>query len=82
MRATEEAVALAQGVRQAAPAGRRRSEPTRHERLDYFATALTSRLDTQVKITLGKRKGKVLIEFGSVDDLERIVNVIAENTGN
>ncbi|XNZ00070.1 ParB/RepB/Spo0J family partition protein [Micrococcus luteus] len=76
VRATEEAVALAQGVRQAAPAARRRSEPTRHERLDYFATALTSRLDTQVKITLGKRKGKIAIDFASVEDLNRIMELI------
>lgn len=76
VRATEEAVALAQGVRQAAPASRRRSEPTRHERLDYFATALTSRLDTQVKITLGKRKGKIAIDFASVEDLNRIMELI------
>lgn len=76
VRATEEAVALAQGVRQAAPATRRRSEPTRHERLDYFATALTSRLDTQVKITLGKRKGKIAIDFASVEDLNRIMELI------
>jgi ParB family transcriptional regulator, chromosome partitioning protein len=76
VRATEEAVALAQGVRQAAPATRRRSEPTRHERLDYFATALTTRLDTQVKITLGKRKGKIAIDFASVEDLNRIMELI------
>lgn len=76
VRATEEAVALAQGVRQAAPATRRNSEPTRHERLDNFATALTSRLDTQVKITLGKRKGKIAIDFTSVEDLNRIMGLI------
>lgn len=76
VRATEEAVALSQGVRQAAPTSRRRSEPTRHERLDYFATALTSRLDTQVKITLGQRKGKIAIDFASVEDLNRIMELI------
>lgn len=76
VRATEDAVALAQGVRQAAPVSRRTSDPTRHERLDYFATALTARLDTQVKITLGKRKGKIAIDFASVEDLNRIMGLI------
>jgi ParB family chromosome partitioning protein len=30
-----------------------------------------------VKISMGARKGNIRIEFGSVDDLERIVGVIA-----
>ena len=30
-------------------------------------------LDTRAAITLGKRKGKVTIEFASVDDLHRIM---------
>ncbi|MDO5633380.1 MAG: ParB/RepB/Spo0J family partition protein, partial [Micrococcus sp.] len=76
VRATEEAVALSQGVRQAAPAARRRQDTARHERLDTFATALTDRLDTQVKITLGARKGKIAIDFASVEDLHRIMELI------
>jgi ParB family chromosome partitioning protein len=38
---------------------------------------LSDRLDTSVKITLGARKGKVSIEFASVDDLNRIMTVLA-----
>ena len=37
---------------------------------------LSDRLDTRVKVTLGRSKGKVSIEFASLTDLERIVNVI------
>lgn len=37
---------------------------------------LSDRLDTRVKITLGKRKGSVAIEFATLADLERIVNII------
>jgi ParB family chromosome partitioning protein len=33
-------------------------------------------LDARVKGSLGKRKGKVVIEFRGVDDLQRIVNVV------
>ena len=29
--------------------------------------------DTKVTVSLGKRKGKIVVEFGSVDDLQRIV---------
>jgi ParB family chromosome partitioning protein len=28
-------------------------------------------------VDLGRRKGKITVEFGSIDDLERIVAVIA-----
>lgn len=37
---------------------------------------LSDRLDTRVKVTLGKSKGKIAIEFASLADLERIVGVI------
>jgi ParB family chromosome partitioning protein len=48
----------------------------RHERLDYLASSLSDRLDTNVKITLGSRKGRVSIEFASVEDLNRIMDVL------
>jgi ParB family transcriptional regulator, chromosome partitioning protein len=41
-----------------------------------LAERLSDRLDTRVKVQLGKRKGKVLIEFASLDDLQRIVDAI------
>ena len=37
---------------------------------------LSDRLDTRVKVTLGRSKGKISIEFASLTDLERIVAVI------
>jgi ParB family transcriptional regulator, chromosome partitioning protein len=37
---------------------------------------LGDRLETRVKVTLGRNKGKIAIEFASLADLERIVNVI------
>jgi len=75
VRATEEAAAVMAG---AAPTAsrRRRAEPQRHERLDFLANTLQDRLDTNVKITLGARKGKVQIDFASVDDLDRIMSLI------
>lgn len=37
---------------------------------------LADRLDTRVKVKLGRSKGTVSIEFASLGDLERIVNII------
>jgi len=42
---------------------------------------LSDALETRVKITMGARKGKLVIDFASVDDLERIVAVIADGLG-
>jgi ParB family chromosome partitioning protein len=37
---------------------------------------LSEQLATRVSIQMGKKRGKVIIEFGSADDLERIVSEI------
>lgn len=37
---------------------------------------LSDRLDTRVRVTMGKSKGKIAIEFASLGDLERIVGII------
>jgi ParB family chromosome partitioning protein len=37
---------------------------------------LSDRLDTRVKVTMGKSKGRIAIEFASLGDLQRIVGVI------
>ncbi|MFP3580906.1 ParB/RepB/Spo0J family partition protein [Arthrobacter sp. fls2-241-R2A-200] len=75
VRATEEAVSLYQDP--TAPEKSKIPRPNaRHERLDYLASSLSDRLDTNVKITLGARKGRVSIEFASVEDLNRIMDVL------
>lgn len=75
VRVTEEIVSLADGLKKPAKTAKPKLG-ARHERLDYLATSLSDRLDTNVKITLGARKGKVSIEFASVDDLNRIMGVL------
>ncbi|MDQ0754733.1 ParB/RepB/Spo0J family partition protein [Arthrobacter sp. B3I4] len=76
VRATEEAVTLYQGP--ASPTKNNIPRPgARHERLDYLASSLSDRLDTNVKISLGARKGRVSIEFASVEDLNRIMDVLS-----
>lgn len=41
---------------------------------------LADRLDTRVKVTLGADRGRVIIEFATLDDLERIYGVITAGT--
>jgi ParB family chromosome partitioning protein len=75
VRAVEELVAL--GVRPAkaprAPAGRGPVAPG----LKDLADRLSDVFDTRVKVELGQRKGKIVVEFASLEDLERIVRTIS-----
>lgn len=76
VRATEEAVVLANraGPPDVAAPGRRK--PIQMPGLQDVAERLSSSFDTRVTVSLGKRKGKIVVEFGSVDDLERIVTLM------
>ncbi|MCV7528887.1 ParB/RepB/Spo0J family partition protein [Micrococcus luteus] len=76
VRATEEAVAQLQGGLRPGRTPQRSTDDARHERLDHYASALISRLDTAVKITLGARKGRIAIDFTTVEDLNRIMDLI------
>jgi ParB family chromosome partitioning protein len=81
VRATEEAVTLYQSP--ATTSKNNVPRPgARHERLDYLASSLSDRLDTNVKISLGARKGRVSIEFASVEDLNRIMEVLSPGSEN
>ncbi len=44
-----------------------------------LAERLSDRLETRVRVQLGKRKGKVMIEFATLDDLKRICDAIGLN---
>ncbi|MFY1597282.1 ParB/RepB/Spo0J family partition protein [Micromonospora sp. WMMD737] len=76
VRATEEIVALAlsDGTSKKETAKRR---PKPHApALTDLADRLSDRFDTRVKVDIGRSKGKITIEFATVDDLERIVGLI------
>lgn len=45
-------------------------------KLIEIADDLSDHLDTRVSVELGKQKGKIVIEFATVEDLERISKVI------
>jgi ParB family chromosome partitioning protein len=75
VRAVEEIVLmLAKEPDLAAPATRRqaRKAPVAPALKD-LADKLSDIFDTRVKVEMGLRKGKIVVEFASVDDLERIV---------
>jgi ParB family chromosome partitioning protein len=79
VRATEEAVTLAKNEKpaKAKPAPRKQMHAPG---LQELAERLSDNFDTRVKVELGQRKGRIVVEFGSVDDLERIVGMISPNT--
>ena len=73
VRALEELVAV----------GEPGSQPTRQVRrkpvapgLTELADRLSDRLETRVKVDLGRSKGKITVEFASMEDLQRIVDVM------
>ena len=59
-------------------------EPTRRQTrarpsapgLEELAERLSDRLDTRVHVTLGRAKGRITVEFASLEDLRRIVDVM------
>ncbi len=45
--------------------------------IDELAHRLSDRFETRVKVDLGKNKGRLTVEFASVEDLNRILDVMA-----
>ncbi len=66
------------------PAGPTRSAAqatpgARRAYLDEVAGNLGDRLNTRVKVSLGARKGQVIIDFASIQDLNRILSELGES---
>jgi ParB family chromosome partitioning protein len=81
VRTTEEQVMLLKNAAPAKPKPALR-KPIQAPGLQDVADRLSNAFDTRVKVELGRRKGKIVVEFGSVDDLERIVELMAKNGAN
>jgi ParB family transcriptional regulator, chromosome partitioning protein len=77
VRAVEEIVAV--GSDDTAPRRpvRAIAKPPTAPGLNRLADRLSDLFETRVKVELGKRKGKIIVEFGSTEDLERIVNAMS-----
>jgi ParB family transcriptional regulator, chromosome partitioning protein len=79
VRAVEEIVTVGDADRQAPrrPRAGRRISPA----LDELADRLSDRWDTRVKVQLGQKRGRIVVEFASVEDLDRIVEAMAPGSG-
>ncbi|MET8298307.1 ParB/RepB/Spo0J family partition protein [Streptomyces sp. NPDC005180] len=82
VRAVEEIVALLGSepsgpVKPKGPRAGSRVSPA----LSELATRLSDRFETRVKVDLGQKKGKITVEFASMEDLERILGTLAPGEG-
>ena len=75
VRAVEEIVTMG-GIRPV-KARRQAVRPASRPRWTGLANRLSDAFDTRVKVELGKRKGKIVVEFGSIEDLERIITTMS-----
>lgn len=79
VRSVEEIVAMGDmNADDTAPTQRRRNKPVAPRLVD-LADRLSDRFETRVKVDLGKTKGKITVEFASLEDLERIVTLMDPN---
>jgi ParB family transcriptional regulator, chromosome partitioning protein len=76
VRATEEAVVLLRRDAPSSAAKPTRRKPMQAPGLQDLAERLSDKFDTRVKVELGQRKGRIVVEFGSVEDLERIAKLM------
>lgn len=77
VRALEEIVAVGDlGEDADIPRASKRRAPTAPG-LAEIADRLSDRFETRVKVDLGRSKGKITVEFASLDDLQRIMTLMA-----
>jgi ParB family chromosome partitioning protein len=78
VRTVEEIVAVGDMSAEDPIPPRRRNKPVAPRLVD-LADRLSDRFETRVKVDLGKTKGRITVEFASIDDLERIVTLMDPN---
>lgn len=76
VRTVEEIVSLGQDDKQAKPTTKKPTGKISAPGLKSMGDRLSDRLDTRVTVQVGKSRGKVIIEFATLEDLQRIVEVI------
>jgi ParB family transcriptional regulator, chromosome partitioning protein len=72
VRATEEIISLGGKSKITTTKNKRTTSPEIKE----LGVRLSDALDTRVNIEMTQKRGKIVIEFGSLEDLHRIINVI------
>lgn len=78
VRALEEIVTVGPGP--SSTTTRRTSPHMSAPRLADVASRLSERFETRVKVGLGRTKGKIVVEFATLEDLERIVEAMDPTT--
>ncbi|WP_199551144.1 ParB/RepB/Spo0J family partition protein [Streptomyces sp. N35] len=82
VRSVEEIVQLMSADQKKAPKNKGPRAGTRlSPALTSLATRLSDRFETRVKVDLGQKKGKIVVEFASMDDLQRILGTLAPDEG-
>ena len=76
VRTVEEIVSLGQDDKPAKATAKKVAGKISAPGLKSMGDRLSDRLDTRVTVQVGKSRGKVIIEFATLEDLQRIVDVI------
>ena len=76
VRTVEEIVSLGQEEKAVKPTTKKSAGKISAPGLKSMGDRLSERLDTRVTVQVGKSRGKVIIEFATLEDLQRIVEVI------
>jgi ParB family transcriptional regulator, chromosome partitioning protein len=77
VRSIEELVAIGERTGNGRKTGRTRRTVVAPQAAEV-ASRLSDRLDTRVRVDLGRTRGRITIEFASADDLERIAGLIED----
>jgi ParB family transcriptional regulator, chromosome partitioning protein len=72
VRAVEEIIALGDADHEP----RRRNPARPQPELDHRASTLADRLDTRVKISMGRTRGRMTVDFAGLEDLDRILRLL------
>ena len=76
VRTVEEIVSLGQDDKPANKTTKKTAGKISAPGLKSIGDRLSDKLDTRVTVTLGRTRGKVIVEFATLEDLQRIVDVI------
>jgi ParB family chromosome partitioning protein len=77
VRAVEEIIALREVPQQPGQGRRSAVRKPVAPGLKQLADRLSDRYETKVRVDLGRNKGKIVVEFASLEDLERIIKTMA-----
>ncbi|MCW2884005.1 MAG: ParB family transcriptional regulator, chromosome partitioning protein [Streptosporangiaceae bacterium] len=77
VRAVEEMIALREVPQKPGQGRRTNARKPVAPGLKQLADRLSDRYETKVRVDLGRNKGKIVVEFASLEDLERIIKTMA-----